>query len=83
MTSHPTGNEPLATRARQRKAELEVALADAASGNKPERDDIERALLGLALLLTGASDPLAEATAVELKLWLERTRDLGVATPMI
>ncbi len=77
------GDELLVMRARKRKAELEAALADVVRGNKPERDDIERALLSVAQLLTDDLEHLPESTAAELHTWLERTKYLAGETPVI
>ena len=75
-TTDATSGEPLAVRARQRKAELEKLLADLPADEQRIRQDIRNALTTVKTLLTGDAKHLAEATAAELSQWLETSKHL-------
>jgi hypothetical protein len=76
-----TRGEPLALRARKRRAELETALQKLPADELRARSDIELALASVDAMLTGQRETLPEATAVELNRWLEHTKHLAEETP--
>ncbi len=78
-----TQGEPLAVRARTRKAQLEALLVKTPSYDAATRSDIERALSALVPMLTGDTEHLSAATAAELSRWLEGAKQLGeMVTPV-
>src|SRR5512140_137883 len=72
-----TRGEPLAMRARKRKAELEKALKLLPADEVRPRKDIELALGSVDDLLTGDSKHLSDSTASALNRWLETTKHLA------
>jgi len=76
-----TRGEPLAVRARQRKAELQQALDKVADDDPHTRDDIQAALAAIVPMLTGDVEHLSSATAAEINRWLEGSKHLGERAP--
>ena len=76
-----TRGEPLAMRARMRKAELEIARDKLPASAVRMRMDIELALESVNALLTGDTTKLSDATASELSHWLEHTKHFAEKTP--
>ena len=70
-----TLGQPLAVRAKTRKAELEALLET--STDVRARGDIELALSSVTELLTGDPEHLSATTAAAINLWLEREKHLG------
>ena len=80
-TTDATRGEPIATRARTRKAELEKAHDLLPSTELRARADIEMALAEVNEWLAGDVEHLSHVTAAELNRWLERTKHLAEAAP--
>lgn len=76
-TTDATRGEPIAQRARTRKAELEKALAVLPATEQRARTDIEVALAEVNQWLAGDVEHLAHVTAAELSRWLEATKHLA------
>ena len=76
-TTDQTRGEPLATRARARRAELAAALAKLPADHLRARGDIELALATVDNLLTGDPTHPSDATASEMNTWLEGTKHLA------
>lgn len=76
-----TRGEPIATRARTRKAELEKAHDLLPIRDLRARADIEMALAEVNQWLAGDVDHLSHVTAAELSRWLEHTKHLAETTP--
>lgn len=72
-----TEGQPLAVRARARRAELQAALAKTSADDDRTRGDLERALTTIGELLTGDTGHLTETTATDINAWLERSKHLG------
>src|SRR5512140_2576133 len=78
-----TRGEPIATRARARKAELEMAHDLLPVSEQRARADIEVALAEVNQWLAGDVEHLSHVTAAELNKWLERTKHLAETTPKV
>lgn len=76
-----TRGEPLAMRARERRADLLRALDDVALDHPRVRRDIEAAVSAIDALLTGDDAHLTDATAAEINRWLESSKHLGERAP--
>ena len=76
-TTDATRGEPLATRALERKAELEQVLASTPKLELRARADIERALGAIGELLTGDLEHLPHVVGSEINTWLENTKHLA------
>ena len=72
-----TRGEPLATRARTRRAELAAALEALPADRARARGDIELALSTVDSLLTGDPTHPSDATAGDLNTLLEGTKHLA------
>ena len=72
-----TRGEPLAQRARKRKAELEKALEALPTDQVRARGDIELAIGSIDSLLTGDTEHLSAATAADLNRVLELNKHLA------
>ena len=72
-----TRGEPIATRARTRKAELEKAHDLLPTTDLRARADIEMALAEVNQWLAGDVENLSHVTGAELNRWLERTKHLA------
>ncbi len=70
-----THGQPLAVRAKARKAELEALLET--TTDVRARGDIELAVSSVTELLTGDPEHLSATTAAAINLWLEREKHLG------
>jgi len=80
-TTDATRGEPLAVRAKARKAELQKALDRLPVSELRARNDIELALGSVDELLTGDSAHPSDATAAALNRWLEGSKHLAESTP--
>jgi hypothetical protein len=76
-----TRGEPLAMRARKRRAELAAALEKLPVEELRERTDLEIALSSIDALLTGDVERLSDTTAADLNRLLENSKHLAEATP--
>jgi hypothetical protein len=76
-TTDATRGEPIAERARTRKAELEKALALLPATRQRARADIDLALAEVNQWLAGGVEHLSHVTAAELSRWLEATKHLA------
>lgn len=76
-----TRGEPLAVRARKRRAELAQAMEILPLEETRARSDIEIALAAVDELLTGDTDHLSSTTAYDLNRWLENNKHLAEAPP--
>lgn len=80
-TTDATRGEPIAMRARTRKAELEKAHDLLPTTAVRARTDIEMALAEVNQWLAGDVEHLSHVTSAELNRWLERTKHLAEVTP--
>ncbi len=78
-----TQHEPLAVRARTRRAELAAILATLPVDEKTTRGDIELALASVDALLTGDTAKLSDSTASDINKWLEGSKHLGEKPTML
>jgi len=76
-----TRGEPIAIRARTRKAELENVLERLPNDDAGGRLDLELALAEVNEWLAGDVEHLSHVTAADLNRWLERTKHLAEVTP--
>ncbi len=76
-----TRGEPIADRARTRKAELEKAHDLLPVTEQRARTDIEVALAEVNQWLAGDVEHLSRVTSAQLSRWLERTKHLAELTP--
>ncbi len=85
-TTDATTGEPLAARARARRAELQVASDKLPTSDKRGRDTLAAAIAAVDGMLTGDTAHLSDATAVDLNRWLESSKHLAepaVAPPRV
>jgi len=73
-TSDATRGEPLAMRARERKADLQRALAAAPADDAHSRHDLEAALAAIEGMLAGDIERLPAPTAAEVHRWLAASK---------
>ena len=76
-----TRGEPIAMRARTRRAELAKAHDLLPTTDQRARADIEMSLAEVDQWLAGDVEHLSHVTAAELNRWLERTKHLAEAAP--
>ncbi len=80
-TTDATRGQPIAMRARARKAELEHALAVLPADEKGTYVDIALALAEVNQWLVGDVAHLSRVTASQLNRWLERSKHLAEVAP--
>ena len=80
-TTDATRGQPLATRARMRRAELEEVLRLLSDDRLLMRTDLEMALAEVDQWLAADVEHVSYVTAGELSRWLERTKHLAEVTP--
>ena len=72
-----TQHEPLAMRARARRAELATILEKLPADALRTRGDITLALSTIDSMLTGDTAHLTESNASDINVWLEESKHLG------
>ena len=80
-TTDATRGQPLALRAKQRKAELEHILKAMRGDDIVERKNIERALSEIDQWLVGDVEHLSKVTGENISRWLEGTKHLAESAP--
>ena len=80
-TTDATRGEPLAMRARERKAELQRALDAVPTGDARARHDLEAALAAIDGIVAGDIERLPAPTAAELTRWLQASKHMVEIAP--
>ena len=76
-TTEATTGEPLAMRAKARRAELQAAHDKLPASDKRGRDALAVAIAAVDGMLTGDTAHLTDATAADLNRWLEGSKHLA------
>ena len=81
-TVDATVGQPMVARITVRKLELETLLGGLEAADIATRKEIEFALSGLALLMSGDLANVPAVVTVDMNRWLERTKHLGARAPV-